>query len=410
MARRTFLHVGTPKSGTTYLQYVLWKSARPVMRSHGVLLPGQRPTHFAAAKGVTGHVDQQRKADIDPAAAWPSLVEEINAWDGDALVCHELFAAASARRAARAKAALRGSQVHIVLTARSLGRQIPAAWQQQVKGGVTTPYEEYVERIRHGDAVLDRFRRKPGKAGWFWRVQDLADIAARWGADVAPDNVHVVTVPRDASDPTLLWRRYSSVLGLDTARIDSTAPPRNVSLGRVETELLRQVHAEADPRFRGPGRHRWTRGLLGSNILAQRPGAPIGLPADVQHWVDERTQAMVEQVRAAGYDVVGDLDDLAAPAPPAPSSAGGPENTRGVATAAEVDEACDWTIARLHEHLAEKQAEKRAEGGRPEDRAGAVSAAPPAVGPGDGVPGILELLEHIRAAVSGENPRPRPAR
>ncbi|MDQ4084930.1 MAG: hypothetical protein M3165_03855, partial [Actinomycetota bacterium] len=346
MARRTFLHVGTPKSGTTYLQYVLWKRARPVMRHHGVLLPGQRATHFAAAKGVTGKRDQQRRTDTDPAQAWRSLASQVNAWDGDALVCHELFAPATARRAARAKSALHGSQVHVVLTARSLARQIPAAWQQQVRAGLATTYDEFLERLHHGDPVRDRFRRRAGKAGWFWRVQDLADIAERWAADIPPEHVHIVTLPPDASKPGLLWERYSSVLGLDGADVDSDVPKRNVSLGRAETELLRRVNAARDPRFRGVSRHRWTRGLLASQILSQRAGEPIGLPEDARHWVTERTDAMLRQLEAAGYAVAGDLDDLTAAAPPA--GTGG-----GIATDAEVEQACDWAIGRLAEHLDE---------------------------------------------------------
>jgi hypothetical protein len=103
MAERVFLHVGTPKSATTYLQYVLWKSARRRMkRRGGVLLPGARTTHFLAAKGVTRRVDQQQKSAMDPGEAWPRLVDQINAWDRDALVCHELFAPATRRQAERA--------------------------------------------------------------------------------------------------------------------------------------------------------------------------------------------------------------------------------------------------------------------------------------------------------------------
>lgn len=393
MAERVFLHVGTPKSATTYLQYVLWKSARRRMkRRGGVLLPGARTTHFLAAKGVTRRVDQQQKSDMEPDEAWPRLVEQINRWDRDALVCHELFAPATRRQAEQAKAMLQGAEIHVVLTARSLARQVPAAWQQQVKGGATIRYPRFVELLREGDPVRARIRRVEGRARWFWLTQDLEDIAARWGVDIPPERVHIVTLPTDSSDPKLLWRRYSSVFGVDRLRIDSSAPMRNVSLGRAETELLRQINVARDQRFRGPGRQRWTRGLLASNILSDRKGSPIGLPEEAQEWVRTRTDEMLQRVRAAGYDVVGDLDDLRAPAPPAPWE-------DDVATTDEVAEAGAWTVERLTEHL-EKL---RQQADDPE-----ALAPPPEVGPDDGVRGILELLEHVRAASTGQRPRPRP--
>jgi hypothetical protein len=394
VAQRTFLHVGTPKSGTTYLQYVLWKSARRELKKrHGMLLPGSRITHFMAAKGVTRRVDQQQKSDMDPAEAWPRLVEQINAWDGEALVCHELFAPATRRQAARAKAALRDSEIHLVLTARSLARQIPAAWQQQVKGGAGLRYDRFIERLHVGDPFRQRINPRLGKARWFWLTQDLADIADRWGADIPPENIHIVTVPTDASDPTLLWRRYASVFGLEDADIDSGAPPRNVSLGRVETELLRRVNNARDRRFRGLGQRRWTRGLLGANILAQRPSTtPIGLPEEALGWVAESTEEMIGRVQRAGYHVVGDLDDLR----------GGARTATGtalVATDEEVEQACAWTIKALTEHLEQM----RDDADEPD-----AMAAPPVVGPDDGIPGILELIEHVRAATTGQAPRPRP--
>jgi hypothetical protein len=388
MAKRTFLHVGTTKSGTTYLQYVLWRSARPVMRRHGVLLPGARTTHFLAAKGVTERIDQQQKSDMDPAVAWPRLVDEVNAWDGDALIAHELFGPASTNQAERAKSLLEGTEIHLVLTARSLAKQVPAAWQQQVKGGMTTPYGAFIRELRDSDCRRGR-RARSGKGDWFWLVQDLTDIARRWGTHVSPDHVHVVTVPPSASDPTLLWRRYASVIGMDQADIDSSAAPmRNVSLGRVETELLRQIHEVGDPRFRGLGRQRWTRGVLASTILAQRSGRPIGLPQESRSWVAERTDEMARSLERSGFDVIGDLGDLRAGTSLAPGVDQPP-------TAEEVAKALDWTIERLTAHLHELL----------DDHPGA-DISEPAVDPGDGVRAVFELLEHIRAVSTGQRPRP----
>ena len=40
MARRVYVHVGLPKTGTTYLQHMLWES-REALAADGVLFPGE---------------------------------------------------------------------------------------------------------------------------------------------------------------------------------------------------------------------------------------------------------------------------------------------------------------------------------------------------------------------------------
>ncbi|MBA2559025.1 MAG: hypothetical protein H0V07_03910 [Propionibacteriales bacterium] len=376
MARRVFLHVGTPKSGTTYLQAVLWQNAAR-LKADGLLLPGRFQTHYAAAKGVTSRLGQRRETRVGVDEAWPRLVAQVNRWRDDALISHELLAPAYREQALTAKAAIVGAELHLVLTARALHRQLPASWQEQVKGGLSTPYDVFLTQVRDEKA----------KGAWFWEVQDLLDIVRRWGDGIAPSRVHVVTVPPDRSDPALLWRRYAGVLGLDPASYDVDVPVKNVSLGPVESELLRRVHLARDERFTDAARHRWTRRLLASDILGQRRGERIALPDQARAWLAARTTTMLGTIRDQGYDVVGDLTELETD----PTT----ESARSMAsvTASDLAEAQARAITRLREHLASR---------RP-------STPPPAVGPDDGVAGILELLEHIRAADTGTSPRPAAA-
>lgn len=379
MAKRVFLHVATPKSGTTYLQAVLWQNTE-VLREANLLLPGRFQTHYTAAKGVTNR-KRMRDVKIDVGTAWPKLARKSNLWSGDALISHELFAPASADEAEAAKADLDTPETHLILTARALHKQVPASWQQGVKGGNSLPFDKYVRHLRTGK----------GKAGWFWNVQDLADIAQRWGAGIPAEHIHIVTVPQDASDPTRLWQRYTSVLGVDPASCDVNIPKKNVSLGCVEAEVLRRIHSQRDSRFQAgawSSYAAWTRRLLADQTLGQRRSAPFGLSEDDRKWISERTADMVGTIRDRGYHVVGDLEDLDWRPPPA--------NARQMSsvTDEEVDEACAWTIARLQEQLVHRQPD----------------AAPPTVGPNDGIVGVLELLEHIRAADTATKPRPGPGK
>jgi hypothetical protein len=375
MATRVFLHVGTPKSGTTYLQSVLWQNADR-LHDDGLLLPGRFKTHYAAAKGVTSRSSRKHDLNIDVSEAWPRLAHQAARWAGDAAISHELLAPATSEQARDAIALLEGSEVHIVLTVRALHRQLTASWQEQVKSGLPTPL----------DAFLRQVERRSARGEWFWEVQDIPDIARRWGGDIAPRHVHIVTVPHDSSDPGKLWRGYASVLGIDGDAYNHVVPRKNVSLGCVEVELLRQLHAVRDERFIDKHRHPWTRKLLAVEILGARTGSAISLPDESRPWVEEQSTTMVEAIDHHGYEVIGSLDDLQW-RPPAPGS-------RGIdsVTPDEIDEVSRWAIARLQEQLVERQPR----------------TPPPPVGPEDGVKGMLDLLEHIRAADSDREPRPAP--
>lgn len=374
MSRRIFLHVGTPKSGTTYLQAVLWQNVA-TLKGNGLLLPGRFQVHYAAAKGVTSRRGMLRQTAFDTDTAWTRLVTQVNAWDGDALISHELFAPASADQARGVLADLH-AEVHVVLTARALSKQVPASWQEQVRGGLAAPYSTYLSWVRDG--------RKKG--AWFWEVQDLADIADRWAASISPERVHVVTVPADSTDPSLLWSRYATVLSLDASAYDISVPRKNASLGVVESELLRRVHAVRDERFRDGQRHEWTRKLLAAQVLANHRSAPILTPAKARRWLQERCEAMTATIHERGYDVAGSLDDLRWR--PADETA----RLLSSVSDAELAEATAWTVAELQRMLAER----------------APVVGPPAVDPASGPAAILELLEHIRAVDTGAPPRPAP--
>ena len=373
MAKRVFLHVGTPKSGTTYLQTVLWQNA-DALRRDGLLLPARFSVHYAAAKGVTTRSSLKRELDVDVEHAWGRLARQSRRWEHDALISHELFAPATRDQARAAKRRLgKDTELHLIVTVRALNRQLPASWQEQVKSGMSLPFPLFLNRIRDREA----------RGEWFWDVQDVVDILDRWGPRARPSQVHVVTVPSGESDPALLWTRFSTVLGIEPTAYDSQVPRKNASLGVVETELLRRVHAVRDGRFTDAQRHQWTRRFLASDLLAQRRGAAILLPDDVRPWLEERSHEIIATVRERGYDVVGDLDELEWTDPPP-----GARPVESV-TADEIADAAAWTISRLQEELVQREPLN----------------PPPPVGPDDGVPGILELLEHIRAADTGETPR-----
>ena len=105
MADRVFLHVGVPKSGTTYLQTTMWHN-RPELRAQGVLYPGRRRMdHFHACQDLRG------KRGPRPGGPWDRLRDEVKGWDGTGLVTHEFFSMATAEQAQRAVADLAPAEV-----------------------------------------------------------------------------------------------------------------------------------------------------------------------------------------------------------------------------------------------------------------------------------------------------------
>ena len=283
--------------------------------------------------------------------AWTRLVDQVRGWRGPvAVLSYELFAGASDVQAERALADLEGIEVHVVITARDLGRSVPSAWQERLKFALTTP--------------LERWRPRPESAGvraeWGWRTMDPSGVAARWGATLAPERVHVVTVPREVGDGHELWNRFAAATDLSEHALDLTIARANESLGLVEAELLRRVNELVGDRLSGNRSTRCGCDTLAHGILAELGREPIGL-TDEQF--EEATTRSLEAIRAltdGGYQVHGDLDDIEATRPDA--------RTPGDATDDELLASALETIVRLLLLVRERTLEGRAAPAEPATR------------------------------------------
>lgn len=296
-----FLHVGAPKTGTTYLQAVLWKNEER-LRELGYLLPmGSFNGQYRATMDARGATDNGHLAHAQ--GSWDRLVDEVMDWTGGySIVSHELMSGADEDHARAAVAKLKGAEVHVIYTARDLGRQIPAEWQEHVKHRST---------IESGQFVRAVVNRGPA-ANWFWHVQDPVGVLSRWGADLPRDHVHLVTVPPKGSDPTLLWSRFTQILGIDPNGCDLDIGRSNESLGVAQAEVLRRMNVALGDRLPLPGPYpRFGKELLAQRILAsQRDARGFSIRPRFQPWLEERSQETIDQLRAAGFAVVGDLDEL----------------------------------------------------------------------------------------------------
>lgn len=310
MARRLFLHVGTMKSGTSYLRSLWWQN-RTALAARGLLLPGEgKGTHFHAACQVARREEVLARQSPEEARAWEALLAEVAATDGDALIGQDHFSRATPEQAAGALAQLAevADEVHVLLTARDLARQLGSAWQQDVKEGATETLAEYWERA---DAE--------GPAGDFWSHHDVPAILDRWSRGVPAERVHLVVVPEPGSVPReWLWQRVCEITGVDPAGLEQEAERSNESLGVTQVEALRRVYAALPPERRDLDTVRFVKGFFTRQILGAGEGERIALTPAMHAWAREHARVMVDSLHDRPWHVVGDLTDLLPPELPLP--------------------------------------------------------------------------------------------
>lgn len=304
MARAVHLHVGTAKSGTTYLQQVM-AANRDRLRRNGYLYPGDRNSHFMASLSLRDTAFKGHRYDAAE-GAWDRVAQEAREFEGQALISHETLGNTPPELIRRAVDSFPGSEVKVLITCRDLGRQLPAAWQERVKNSNQQTYEDFLETVRTGwkDG-------SPAARAVFWRTQDLVSLAKRWADVVGVDNVTLVTVPGAGADQGELWRRFSSAARIPEDDYDLAVRTSNTSLGTVEAELLRRLNGYLPEDLPWPEYERLIKHRLVKSELARHElGGKFTVLEEHQAWCVEAADRLVEGLRAGGYPVVGDLEDL----------------------------------------------------------------------------------------------------
>lgn len=318
MSRVVYLHVGAPKTGTTYLQDRL-AANHDSLAEHGVHFPrgplGRDPghTHFRAALdlldadwgGPPGHAE----------GYWDALMRKVRRTQGTVVISHEILSAAPPDKIAKAMNDLEGSDVHVVYSARDLARQLPAFWQESIKQGRRWSFKQFLDAAQENDDL------------WFWRSQCLPRVLARWSAGLEPDHVHLVTVPRSGGAPDELWRRFCTAFGIDPAWTPEDSQRANPSMGIAETALIRRLNRRLAKQGLSDQHHATlVREMLVHQNLAHRQGPKATLPPHLYPWATEITETWIEWAEGSGIDIVGDVDDLRPVPPPEGASWTDPDN------------------------------------------------------------------------------------
>ena len=307
--QQVYVHIGPHKTGTTYLQNILWRN-RSALAETGISVPGDEwpAQRRSVAKlvqrppGVRARPAPKRRS---PRDAWDRLLAEVDASGAHTvLLSVERLCTAESHAVEALVQSFAPSRVDVVYTGRDLARVIPGAWQTRIRNRAAPTWREYLASVRcPGDAHTD--------GGRFWRQQDPAQSLPAWLDHVPSDRVHVVTTPPAGSPPQLLWERFCDVVVLEPDHYDLDVPRSNVSLGGVEAEVLRRLSARVAQRLPLSAYVDLVNHFVAREVLEQREQSfRLVLPETEHAWLAPRAEAAVGYLRRGGFRVVGDLGDL----------------------------------------------------------------------------------------------------
>jgi hypothetical protein len=290
VAQRVFLHVGLPKSGTTFLQSVLATNKDRLAGEHGVLFPGRDwKDQVRAVRDVREMRGHNARTRAMSRGAWKRLAREINAWPTHAVISMEWLCQAKVDQIQRIVDDLAPARVEVVLTVRDLGRRIPASWQESVLNENMWSWREFLDEISADDPPGVPSEDAPPRR--FWKMHDTAAHLRRWTTVLPADQAHVVVVPAPDAPRSELWHRFCEVLGIEADGLSSTAERSNESLDLAATEMVRRLNLrlqEAGVSRKGIVAQQLAKAGL-SRRASLQPRAT--LPAELHGWLTQRADA-----------------------------------------------------------------------------------------------------------------------
>lgn len=300
MVERIFVHIGLPKTATSYLQTILWSNRERLLEA-GVVVPGaERRDHLWASRTVR----QDRHQDVAPErhrTAWDRILRELRDQPGTGLISHEFFAAASRRQAQAMVAELPAAEVHVIVTAREPLGLFAASWQEALKNGETVPMAQYGRTVSKSSTAI-----------WNWRTLDLRLVLRRWQEAVPPGRIHVLVL-----DPTApredVWHRFAHLLGVEPDAFDLSQSFPNTSMGVAEAETLRRVNQRLTGFRRAFDKGVYIRSYLADERLVPRQGERFWPEPDQIEECRLRGRRAVDFLQQGGFDVLGDPSHLLVP-------------------------------------------------------------------------------------------------
>jgi hypothetical protein len=303
------LHVGVHKTGTTAIQAAL-ADARPQLKAAGVTYPGRLQAQHRAALAVLGRPWgwNTRGGAVMDRSHFDKLARKTGKTSGRVVISSEFFCEAPEDVAAGVVRDLGGERVHVVVTLRNLGRLLPSSWQQYLKYGLTTPYEQWLTDVFAAPGASKNMTPT------FWKRHDHGDVLQRWTDAVGADHVTVLVL--ENVDRSAQFRAFAQLLDVEpdvlVSRMDLTS---NRSMTAAEAELLVRLNKKVKKELQWDEYVRYVRRGVALGMVEGREPGPDEPRLFTPDWAldaaAERGSRSVDVIRSLGVTVLGDLDALA---------------------------------------------------------------------------------------------------
>lgn len=288
-----YLHVGPVKTGSTYLQDLLWANRRS-LADQGVLHPCEHANEMWFA---TNDIQDGAFVQFDmPEAAgvWDRVRDRALGFDGPSIMSHEVLGMSTDEHVATIAASLHPATLHVIVMARSLAALLPSLWQEKIK--MVDP-----------DIGWPEFVEEQHRSGAPWT--DASLIVSRWLPYVPASRIHVVTVPPRGVDRGLLLQRFAAAIGVDTSGWEG-GDAANASLDAVQSELIRRLnHVTSESLDIRAQRRLVNTGVL-PLLRPADPGWRHRLPATARQWVEAESTRRIDRLHEDEVVIHGTLQDL----------------------------------------------------------------------------------------------------
>jgi hypothetical protein len=306
VAERVVLHIGTMKSGTSFIQSALMSSPEALEAAGARYVGGTFGRQAKAVRDVFSKPARTRRH-----TRWRALAEETRSFDGDVgIISMEFLGFAQDDHLSLFLDPFDDLEVEVVLTVRDQFRAIPAQWQTFTRNFGTDDWATYLRRIDHSAWSPDR---KSRASVTFRRAQDVAGVLERWSAHPRVNRLTVVTLPPPDAPREELWRRFCTAAGVTAAGVVLEEAKENTSLGYASCDFLRRLNTHLEgvkPRLYRKGMRPLARSVLAP--LRDTDGRPE-LDRRGATFARELNRKVHDAVGAGGFDVVGTLEDLPLP-------------------------------------------------------------------------------------------------
>jgi hypothetical protein len=306
VADRVVLHIGTMKSGTSFIQSALMSNPE-VLDAAGARYLGE--TFGRQAKAVRDVYRRPKRPRRH--TRWQALVDEARTFEGDVgLISMEFLGFATDEQLSPFLDPFAGVPIDVILTVRDQFRAIPAQWQTFTRNFGADDWGTYLRHIDHAVWSPDR---KSRASVTFRRAQDVVSVLDRWSADPRVGSLTVVTLPPPEAPREELWHRFCTAAGMSLGDVVLEEARENTSLGYASCDFLRRLNPlleDVRPRLYRKGMRPLAREVLAP--LRETEGRPEldRRGADFARGLNQKIRDAVDRGR---YDVVGTFDDLPVP-------------------------------------------------------------------------------------------------